>query len=162
MRPRAAFERRPDWPFPWSCRSTTKFYEQLLTSNYRAIKNAVFTTLGIERSTRRLKGNVLRSEDGTPSSVQDAYWQSKALAYELLVSYLFTCLDEPQSIRSNCQLSDKGEPHSFATSGKADIVEVYDGFRVVIEVTSKKYLRLHRPSTSIPPTPASAYLTRII
>ena len=129
-----------EWTFEKSCRSTTMFYEQLLTSNYRAIKNAVFTALEIDRSTRRLKDNVLMAEDGTPTSVHDAYWQSKALAYELLVSYLFTCLDDPQGITSHCQLSGKGEPHSFATSGKADIVGAYDGFRVVIEVTSKKHL----------------------
>lgn len=68
---------------------------------------------------------------------------NKALAMELLCARFLAHMDNPEAVRSHCVLRD-GRPHSFAVSGKPDLVVEYhppyvgEPFIVVGEVSAKR------------------------
>ena len=52
------------WDLGYSCRTSARLTTQLLTHNHRAIKDRVAPALGIDKESRRIKGTLIRSEDG--------------------------------------------------------------------------------------------------
>ena len=127
------------WRFQGNCRTAQKQLGVMLTKDFRAIDRRVLTALGIDSNTRKLRGNeILPGAGKTSVRTQDARIINRALAMELLVSTLLTCLDGPDEVQSLCTVSGQGEPNNFAPAGRLDIIARYEGFSVALEVSCKR------------------------
>ena len=128
-----------DWEFGYSCRTATRVFWQLLVGDFRANEKLVFEALGIDRKAwfrddRKRK----KKRKHKKSRIKRFRIANKALAMELLVAVILTCIDSPNEVRCWCSVSKRGRPKSFAPSGHEDIRVTHSDFTVLVEVSAKK------------------------
>ena len=130
------------WEFAGDCRTAVKRFGLLLTKDFRAIDRRVLRALGIDSKARKERLNAIRPGEGKIRvDVRQARIINRALAMELLVSALLTCLDGPDEVKSWCTVSVRGEPNNFAPGPYPDIVGKYKGFCLAVEVSCKRDAR---------------------
>ena len=130
------------WAFAGNCRTAVKRLGQLLTKDFRTIDRRVLSALGIDPKTRKERLNAIRPGEGKIRvDVRQTRIINRALAMELLVSALLTCLDGPDEVKSWCTVSIRGEPNNFAPGPYPDIVGKYKGFCLAVEVSCKRDAR---------------------
>lgn len=127
------------WQFGFNCRTAASRLRQLITHDFRTIDRRVLPALGIDPETRKRRGNQLRPGAGKERvGVSDGRQINRALAMELLVATLLTCLDKPREVKSWCSVSAQGDPYFYAPGPHADIVATYGEFRIVAEVSAAR------------------------
>ncbi len=130
-----------EWAFGYSCRTTTRVFWQLLVGDFRANEKFVFKAVGIDREAwmrEDRKKKRKKKHKNKRSKIKRFRIANKALAMELLVAAILTCIDSPNEVRCWCSVSKCGRPKSYAPSGREDIRVTHSGFTVLVEVSTKK------------------------
>ena len=125
------------WTFRHSCRTATRSFFQMATENKPAIKERPLPTVGLGPQARRAQNNPLPTgKKGRKKKRGEKNWIDKALAAELYMATILTCLDSPEKVFAPCKLA-RGLPTRHAGGGKADAWAAYPGFAILVEVSTK-------------------------
>ena len=146
------------WSIKYSCRTSARLLNQLVTQNPFAISGMVLPETGLDEIDRKkdskkedaekkspLKKNMQQDDDdeeGAQRAIHDQHWMDKALAMEMLGAVMLTCLNDPQEVIATCQVDDNGDPHSHAAQGVGDGLAHYESFSILLEVSSKKDMEI--------------------
>ena len=126
------------WTFPHSCRTATRTFMQMATENKPAIAEVALPTVGLGAQARRAQDNPIKlDKKGRGGKRGEMNWIDKALAAELHMATILTCLDSPKKVFAPCKLDPRGRPTRYAGAGKPDAWAKYPGFAILIEVSTK-------------------------
>ena len=125
------------WTFRHSCRTATRTFSQMATENKPAIKEVALPAVGLGPEARRAQNNPLPTgKKGRKKKRGEKNWADKALAAELHMATILTCLDSPEKVFALCKLA-RGRPTRHAGAGKPDAWAAYPGFAILVEVSAK-------------------------
>ena len=125
------------WTHWHSCHTAARTFAQMATESKTAIKGMALPTVRLGPKARRAQDSPLPpgKKKGKKKGGEEK-WFDKALAAELHLATILTCLDSPEKVFAPCELA-RGRPTRHAGAGEADAWAAYPGFAILVEVSTK-------------------------
>lgn len=135
------------YEMPLNLTQMATFLEYFPSGSKRDLKH-IFRLFDLDSSSRKLNDNTIEFKTDTKERMQ-LQIINKALTMELLTSGIFSYIDHPMEVNSNCLANhyrpqdaadDKPDittPSNFAQGGVPDTHIEYENYKVILEVSAK-------------------------